>query len=155
MELGLVGRAAAAATEPGGRFLIAGVLRTAAGDDDGSDSARFNRPRWAAEWCTWLVRWWRSSAPEIHNSRPIAALNIHGTVVWLLQMCASPRGKVLLDRSMLAGEPPPIAHYLGPSIWRRRGRRFVKPAGDEDLTLMKWSHDRDTCFLFLGNLRTR
>ena len=31
MELGLVGRAAAAATEPGGRFLIAGVLRTAVG----------------------------------------------------------------------------------------------------------------------------
>ena len=31
MELGLVGRAAATATELGGRFLIAGLLRTAAG----------------------------------------------------------------------------------------------------------------------------
>src|SRR5208282_3591019 len=32
--------------------------------DDGSDSARFNGPRWAAEWCTWLARWWRSGEPK-------------------------------------------------------------------------------------------
>jgi hypothetical protein len=39
MELGLVGRAAATATELGSRFLIAGLLRTAVGDLSGAARA--------------------------------------------------------------------------------------------------------------------
>ncbi len=75
--------------------------------DECSDSARFKRPRWAAEWCTWLARWWRSGARKIHNSRPIAALNIHGTVVWLLQMCASPRESSFSTNPCSPANPSP------------------------------------------------
>src|SRR5271154_3139365 len=55
--------------------------------DDSSDSARFNRPGWVAEWCTWLAQWWRisprkftirqRSAPQTSVEQRIVAADGH------------------------------------------------------------------------------
>jgi hypothetical protein len=93
--------------------------------DDSLDSARFNQPRRAAEWCAWLARCWRSSerkftirqrsAPQTSMERRVVGAD------WRLTA-----GKVLLDQSMLAGEP--VSHRsratpvsLVPLICRRLG----------------------------------
>jgi len=98
--------------------------------DECSDSARFNRLRWAAEWCTWLARRWRGSAPEIHDSTTIGASKIRGATGRRRADGRLTAGKVLLDQSMPAGEPVPQRIGLIPLSW---SCRFVAGSGPADL----------------------
>jgi hypothetical protein len=74
--------------------------------DDSSDSARFNRPRWAAEWCTWLARFGgvASGNSQLKNDRRLKHLWNSGMVAADVRLIA---GKVLLEQSMLTGEYVP------------------------------------------------
>ena len=74
--------------------------------DDSSDSARFNRPRWAAEWCTWQRGdgGVASGNSQFENDRRLKHPWNSGVVAADVRLSA---GKVLLDQSMLAGESVP------------------------------------------------